>query len=156
MRLTRLGIAVAASITLQVVGAVLAIQQRLAYGFGGHGDPNQVARDFVLGGGTAESPSVVFLVLLVLAAVLAAVRGRVGVIACVAVSALSVLEVIGFLGEPHTWRTFSLGSLEPGWAAYELLALASLVAMFLLAVRELAVRRRLQPTAHDAERQPKL
>lgn len=157
MRLSRLVIAVAASVILQIVGAVIAIQQRLAYGFGGQGDPNNVARDFVLGGGTAESPPVLFLVLLVLAGLLAAVRGRGGIIGCVTLTVLSVLDAIGFLGEPHTRHVVAPGSLEPGWAAYELLALASVVAIFVLALRELAARRRIQPPSRGAtQRQPKL
>ena len=142
MRLTRLGVAVAVTVTLQAVGAMLAIQQRMAYGFGGQGDPNRVAYDFVFGSGTAESPPVVFLALIVLAGLLSAVRGRVSVIGCVAIAALSVVETIGLFGEPHTRQAFTPGSLEPGWAAYQLLYVASVVAMFVFAVQQLAAGRR--------------
>lgn len=142
VRLTRLGVAVAVSVTLQVVGAILAIQQRMAYGFGGQGDPNRVAYDFLFGNGTAESPPVVFLALIVLAGLLAAVRGRASVIGCVAIAVLSVVSTIGLFGEPHTRHAFTPGSLEPGWAAYQLLFLASLVAMFVFALRQVATRPR--------------
>jgi hypothetical protein len=66
-----------------------------------------VARDFVFGSGTAESPPAVVLVLLVLAALLAAVRGRVSVIGCVAVAALSdwIAAVNAFRLAMETERT---------------------------------------------------
>jgi hypothetical protein len=38
------------------MGAVVAIAERLRYGFAGHGHINGVSGDFVHGGGTALSP----------------------------------------------------------------------------------------------------
>jgi hypothetical protein len=111
------------------IGAVISIQQRLPYEFGGHGDPGRVAADFFTGGGTAAAPPFPVMVILAVLGILAAFRSQWAAIAVALAGLSGVVGAVGYLGEPHTWRVLAAGSFEPGWSAFDVVTIVVLVAL---------------------------
>jgi hypothetical protein len=96
------------TLVLSTVGAVVAIADRLPAEFGGPGDPNNVAGEF-LSRGTALSPPLVPMVLQVVFTVLATARRRWwGTLGVAGLTLLGLLYLIGGLGEGFWPDRFNL------------------------------------------------
>lgn len=89
---------------LQAIGTVIAIARKLPYEVGGHGDPDNVARDFLMGGGTALSGPFIVLLILALLVVLARRRDRWGTLALVGVVILGTMAAVFGAQEPIVGR----------------------------------------------------
>jgi hypothetical protein len=138
--LTRVGLAVIANLIGMAIGAVISIQQRMPYEFGGHGDPSRVASDFFGGSGTAVAPPFSVMVILAVLGVLAALRGKWATIPVALICVLAVIGGIGFLGEPHTWRVVQPGSFDGPWAVYDLISVVLIASLLVTAGLELIAR----------------
>ena len=124
------------STVLLLVATMLAIVAGWPAQFGGPGDPDDVAAEF-LTRGTALSPPALPLALFAGAALLARRRGAAGVVATVVLMLLGVVFVVGGLGEaaaPATADVPALALTASGGAA-ALLGVAVLV-LGALALRE--------------------
>jgi len=129
------------STVLLLVATLLAIVAGWPAQFGGPGDPDDVAAEF-LTRGTALSPPALPLALFAGAALLARRRGAAGVVATVVLMLLGVVFVVGGLGEaaaPATADVPALALTASGGAA-ALLGVAVLV-LGALALRERGGRR---------------
>jgi hypothetical protein len=129
------------STLLLVAATLLAIVAGWPAQFGGPGDPDAVAAEF-LTRGTALSPPAVPLALFAGAALLSRRGGAAGVVATVVLMLLGVVFVVGGLGEavaPATADVPALALMASGGAA-ALLGVAVLV-LGALALRERAARR---------------
>jgi uncharacterized membrane protein YhaH (DUF805 family) len=85
-------------VIVMVVGAAVSIAAEWPAQFGGQGDPDEVAAEF-LSRGTALAPPVAPLLLFAICAALASRRDRWGTTAVVGAMLLSVVFIIGSLGE---------------------------------------------------------
>lgn len=81
-----------------VIGLVVSFAYKLPYEFGGHGDPNKMAEDFVAHG-TALAPPLVPIILLIAFTILAPSRKWWGTLSVIGLILLGVLFSIGQLGE---------------------------------------------------------
>jgi hypothetical protein len=124
------------------IGAVISIQQRMPYEFGGHGDASRVASDFFGGGGTAVAPPFSVMVILALLGALAALRGKWAMIPVALICVLAIVGGVGFLGEPHTWRVIRPGSFDGPWAVYDLITVVLIASLLVTAGLELIARLR--------------
>ncbi len=93
------------NLILQFIGAFLSIAKKLPYEFGGTGDPNHVAQDFVHGGGTALSAPLIPLLILAVFLIITFRRDRWGTIAIGGIILLSILFAVAGSQEPILWRT---------------------------------------------------
>jgi hypothetical protein len=93
------------NLILQFIGAAISIAKKLPYEFGGAGDPNQVAQDFVRGGGTALSSPLIPLLVLAVFIVLALRRDGWGTLAVGGITLLAVVFTVAGSQEPILWRT---------------------------------------------------
>jgi hypothetical protein len=93
------------NLVLQFIGAATSIAKKLPYEFGGIGDPNTVAQDFVRGGGTALSAPLIPLLVLVALLVLAFRRDGWGMLAVGGITLLAILFTVAGSQEPIVWRT---------------------------------------------------
>jgi hypothetical protein len=121
---------------LLLAATVLAIVAGWPAQFGGAGDPEAVAAEF-LTRGTALSPPAVPLALFVAAALLSRRRGAGGVVAIVVLMVLGVVFVVGGLGEAMAPATADVPviALTASGVAAALLGVAVLV-LSVLALRE--------------------
>jgi hypothetical protein len=126
---TRVGLAVVANLIGMTIGAVISIQQRMPYEFGGHGDPSRVASDFIGGGGTAVAPPLSIMVILAVLGAFAALRGKWATIPLALICVLAIIGGIGFLGEPHTWRVVRPSSFDGPWAVYDLITVVLIASL---------------------------
>lgn len=112
----RLVLAALLYVAAAMVGAFVAVTQKVPYQFGGQGDPNTVWRDFVQGSGTAMSPPLGALVIFFLAALLASRRGWLGKIGVAVLVLLGLIFLAGTLGEPLTFNSLNPANPDP-WKA---------------------------------------
>lgn len=98
MRSARLVLASLLILLTIVVDLVVSFVYKLPYEFGGHGDPNNMAADFVAHG-TALAPPLVPIILLVVFTILAPSRRWWGTLSVVGLILLGVLFAVGQLGE---------------------------------------------------------
>lgn len=101
----RLIVVAALNLFLQFIGAAISIARKLPYEFGGTGDPNNVAQDFVRGGGTALSSPLIPLLVLAVFVVLASRQDGWGILAVSGITFFAILFTIAGLQEPILWRT---------------------------------------------------
>jgi hypothetical protein len=94
-----LRIAVPSVLAVIAVEAALSVAARWPHQFGGHGRPDQVAADFVTGGGTALAPPLLLVVLLAVVAVGIQARHRFRVAATVLLLPVAAVLTVGALGE---------------------------------------------------------
>ncbi|MBI1880634.1 MAG: hypothetical protein HYR94_20860 [Chloroflexi bacterium] len=99
------------NLILQSIGAAIAIAQKLPYEFGGTGDPNNVAQDFVRGGGTALSAPLVPLLVLVVFIVLSLRQDWWGTLAVGGITLLAMLFTVAGWREPILLRTLQSSTL---------------------------------------------
>jgi hypothetical protein len=123
-----------------IIDLVVSIVYKLPYEFGGHGDPNTVAEDFVAHG-TALAPPLVPIILLVVFAILAPSRRWWGTLAVVGLIILGVVFIIGGLGESFVPGDFSgIGAI--GIGALRAVGLLLALLMVLFGVLDLMKRQR--------------
>ena len=127
-------------LVLSVIGAVLAISEGLPAEFGGRGDPDNVAGEF-LTRGTAMSPPLVPMI--VLAALLAISLSRAwwGTLALIGMGIVGVLFAVGGLGEPNN----PAGSDLPQWVhlTIKVLGVGLSVLLVVLVLAEIVLRLKL-------------
>jgi hypothetical protein len=143
MKSNRLVYAAVLSLVLQGVGAAFAIAHRLPYEFGGLGDPNNVATDFIGGGGTALSAPLIPLLIFAGLIRLSLRRDRWGTLAVLAMVPVSALFTVAGSQEPILWRTLQSGIFGLFEIVIVALGVAGLVLapiMLVLAVMELIER----------------
>lgn len=127
-------------LAVQAVAIPVGILYRWPYQFGGPGDPDRVASDFLVNGTAVSIPVVPVLILLLLFRFLVRSRNGWGTLAAVGLCILGVLVTIASLGEafaPHTpdvprWALVLSGVVNGG----------SGLALFLSAAAELRDRMR--------------
>lgn len=141
-----LGWAALVVVVLNALGATIAIANRLPYEFGsGTGDPDQVASDFLGGGGTALSAPLPAIVTLAVFALIAQRRTRWGTLSAVFVLLLGGAFAFAGSQEPILARTAATGIKEPFDAVVVVLGVSGTlasVALVLLAARDLFSRLR--------------
>lgn len=119
-----------ASVLLLVVaitGTVISIIYKLPYEFGGQGDPNNVLRDFVAGGGTALSPPLPPMVLAVVFTILAPSRRWWGTVGVVGLCIFGSQYIIGESQEPIVWRSLRSSDFGPLEAVVALLGVLGIL-----------------------------
>ncbi len=131
----RLVFASVSLLLVAVIGTVISIVYRLPYEFGGQGDPDNVLRDFIVGGGTALSPPMPPMILAVVFTILAPSRRWWGTIGVFGLCVFGSQYIIGESQEPIVWRSLrssDFGPLEAVVATLGVLGilLGALVLMF--------------------------
>ena len=143
MQIKRLVMVAVLNLILQFIGAFISIAWKLPYEFGGRGDPNNVAQDFLHGGGTALSAPLIPLLILSVFLMLASRRDWWGMLAIGGIVLSSMLFIVAGLQEPILWRTLRSSS----FGAIEMIVIALGVAgnllsllMLLFGIQELLAR----------------
>lgn len=121
------------------LGTALAVLQDLPAEFGGLLHGQNVLGDFFTGLGTALSPPLIMLILQVFFMIFLSRYGALRRVGAGGLLVLGVLYFFGQLGEPLTWRQFTLGGFL---LAQGLLIAANLVLPVLMAYFGLRVLRR--------------
>ena len=124
-------------LAVAAIGTSIAIQQGLPAEFGGRGDPDNVAGEFITRG-TAMSPPLTTLLVLVGAVALCLRRDLLAKLGLVGIIVLGVLFTIGGLAEPNDPQGSSVPAALHG--VLKFLGVAASITMALLALRELVGR----------------
>jgi hypothetical protein len=124
---------------LQIIGTVIAIAYKMPYEVGGQGGPNNVARDFLTGGGTALSGPLAVLVLLAVLIGLGHRQGRLGNLALVGTVFLGALATVFGAQEPIAMRMLQAASFGLFEAVVVALAWGSIIVSALLVVLSLVI-----------------
>ena len=123
----RLVFASVSLLVVAVVGTVISIVYKLPYEFGGRGDPNNVLRDFIVGGGTALSPPLPPIILSVLFTILAPSRRWWGTVGVVGLCIFGSQYVIGESQEPIVWRSLRSSDFGPLEAVVAMLGMLGIL-----------------------------
>jgi hypothetical protein len=134
----------AAIIVLSLMGATVAVAERLPYGFGGHGHADNVLGDFISGGGTALSPPLPTLIIVAALAALSRRTGSPGRFAKLALIPVAAAFVIAIVGEPLTQHALSPAHFEPFKATLIILALITSVTIGITAAGSVRRTRHIQ------------
>ena len=143
MQTKRLVLVAVLNLILQFIGAAISIAKKLPYEFGGTGDPNNVAQDFLRGGGTALSAPLIPLLVLVVLVILAFRRDGWGILAVGGITLLALLFAVAGSQEPILWRTLRsspFGVFEAVVVALGVAGILLSLLMLLFGVRELLER----------------
>jgi len=126
------------SVSLVVVvsiGTVIAIVYGLPYERGGQGDPNNVLRDAIVGGGTALSPPLLPpMILTVVFTILAPSRRWWGTVGVFGLCVFGAQYIIVESQEPIIWRTFQSSTFGPFEAVVATLVLLGILLGMLVAL----------------------
>ena len=137
-------------LAVAITGTVISIVYKLPYEFSGQGDPDNVLRDFVAGGGTALSPPLPPMILALVFTILAPSRRWWGTVGVVGLCIFGSQYIIGESQEPIVWRSLRSSDFGPLDAVVALLGVLGILLgalVLLLGVMELVDRMR-------ARRQP--
>ncbi len=129
-------------ILISSAGGVVAIGRGLPAEFLGFSSESEIWVDFLVGGGTAMSPPVVYLVLIAAVAVASFRADRIGRTATLLLAALVVLNVIGQLLEPITWRSIAPDTFDLQTASISVLMTVVPASLAVVAVAEYRARGR--------------
>ena len=132
-----------ASLIVSSAGAGVAIGRGLpAEAMGLLQSDNEIWIEFMVGGGTALSPTVWLLALMAVAATASCFRtDRAGRVATLLLSGLGAVTVIGALAEPITWRSITPETFDPLYLSLSVLLVAVPAALALVAFSEFRARR---------------
>jgi hypothetical protein len=141
---TRLLVTTATWVAMYVTGAIVSIAQELPFDhpLWGTGDANEVARDWLVGSGTALVAPVTVFIIAGVATILLLKSRPLYTVGVLLLAGIGLLNTIGSLGEALTWEavasdTFNVAWAVPAWGSF----LAGMF-MWAFAVADLAGRQR--------------